>query len=308
MNDRVVCPFHNWAINSDGSIGEIPYIKNKAECPTTRPLKTYPCVEYCNQIYFWFHADNEPPLYKLPHYVPEELERDDWVPHMKWDIGYRRCTAIDWIDQAGDHAHFYFVHKDFMLPYTLIPLPMWLKKIVPLGITHQLTTFKGNDPEWVKELEADPDKRGIVDPHFIFFKDRAGLTWNGEAIESTMSNTFETYVGPSLIIFHIPFTIGSFKAFVTYTPVEGGCIMRVRTWIDKQTHRSWFKRFIAWLLVGISSSNLANDLVILERKARYKKPMVQPFDGPFSRVNAWMKQFVSEGTAKVGEKLSCSEW
>ena len=307
-NDRIVCPFHEWAINSDGTIGEIPYIKNPSECPKSRRLKTYRCIEYCKQIYFWFHADNGPPLYPLPDFVSQELTKDNWVPHMKWDVGYKKCTAVDWIDQAGDHAHFFFVHKDFMVPFTLIQFPEWLKRLVPLGITHQLTTYKGNDSEWIKELESDPERRGSVDPHYIFFKDRAGLTWNGNGIESTFSNTFETYVGPALIVFHIPFTIGALKAFVTYTPVEGGCIMRVRTWIDERTSRSWFKRFVAWLLVGISTSNLANDLTVLERKARYKKPLVQPFDGPFNRVNAWMKQFVSPSTQNVGEKLCCSDW
>lgn len=227
---------------------------------------------------------------------------------MNWDVGYRRCTAVDWIDQAGDHAHFHFVHRDIMVPYTLIPLPEWLRKLIPLGITHQLTTYKGDDPAWIKELQSGAETRGTVDPHFIFFKDRAGLTWNGEGIESTFSDTFETYVGPALIVFHIPFTIGKLKAFVTYTPVEGGCLMRVRTWVDESARKSWFNRFIAWIIVGISASNLSNDLIIMERKTRFKKPLVQPFDGPFNRVNAWMKQFVSEGTASVGEKLNCSDW
>jgi hypothetical protein len=291
-----------------GSVGEIPYIKNPTDCPSTRPLKTYRCVEYCGAIYFWFHADNEPPLYSLPEFVTREIETDGWVPYMKWDVGYRKCTAVDWIDQAGDHAHFFFVHKDFMLPYTNMLFPAWVQRLIPLGITHQLTTFRGNDAEWVKEFEADPERRGAIDPHYIFFKDRAGLTWNGEGVESTFSDTLETYVGPALIVFHIPFTIGSLKAFVSYTPVEGGVLMRVRTFIDKRTSKSIFRRFVAWLLVGISTSNLASDLVILERKCRYRKPILQPFDGPSNRVNAWMKQFISPGTESVGEKLSCSDW
>ena len=53
---------------------------------------------------------------------------------------------------------------------------------------------------------------------------------------------------PSAIsCFHIPFRVGSIKAFVTTTPVEGGSIMRVKTFIDYRVRYSIWRRIIAWL-------------------------------------------------------------
>ncbi len=190
----------------------------------------------------------------------------------------------------------------------MIEFPNWFKRLFPLAITHHLTTFRGDDKEWKKVLTDDPSIPGIVDPHFIYFKDRAGLTWKGEVIEKTISDTFETYVGPSLIVFNVPFTIGEFKAFVSFTPCAGGCVMRVRTWIDQRTNNSFFKKWIAWLLVGIATSNLANDLLIVEKKLRLNKPLLQPFDGPYNRVHAWMKQFYSENSQKVGTEQFQIDW
>ena len=308
VDNCLQCPFHNWKIGCDGAVKEVPYLKNPKECPSTRTVRVFPCVDFCGAVYFYFHADGRAPEYELPSYVAEELKNNNWSPHLKWDVGYRSCTPVDWVDQAGDHAHFFYIHRDFMVPFTLIEFPAWLKRLIPLGITHELTTFRGDDAEWRKTLESDPKVVGVIEPRYIFFKDRAGLTWNGEVMETTVSDTFETYIGPSLIIFNIPFTIGSFKAFVSMTPCEGGCVMRVRTWIDERTKKSWFVSFIAWLLVGISTSNLANDLLIVEKKLRLKKPLLQPFDGPYNRVNAWMKQFYSESSEKVGTGAYCPDW
>lgn len=60
--------------------------------------------------------------------------------------------------------------------------------------------------DWIERVQQTG--QGLVDKHFIFFTDRAGLTWKGKPIESTLSETLETYCGPAIMIFHIPFTIG----------------------------------------------------------------------------------------------------
>ena len=111
-------------------------------------------------------------------------------------------------------------------------------------------------------------------------------------METTFSQTLEMYVGPGIIVFHIPFTIGTIKAFVCTTPCEGGSIMRVRTWIDEKTHTSYFNIFIAWLLTGVSASQLAADLDILENKIRMSKPIQQKEDGPARRVVSRICLFV----------------
>ena len=49
---------------------------------------------------------------------------------------------------------------------------------------------------------------GIVDSHLIYFRDIAALTWAGKEIPNTRSETLELYIGPSIMSFHIPFSIG----------------------------------------------------------------------------------------------------
>ena len=51
---------------------------------------------------------------------------------------------------------------------------------------------------------------------------------------------------------------------LTVTPVEGGSIMRARTWVDATTRFNPFKRLIAWLLIGISASQLGLSLILLK--------------------------------------------
>lgn len=96
--------------------------------------------------------------------------------------------------------------------------------------------------------------------------------------------------------------------FVSTTPVEGGSVMRVRTWVDARVRKSWIVQMIAWVLVGISSSQLASDIDIMENKIRLKKPMLVPFDGPYNRTSSWMRQFYSANSADVGAGAYQNDW
>jgi nitrite reductase/ring-hydroxylating ferredoxin subunit len=202
----VQCPFHKWRFDKEGCVKEIPYIQDQSKCPKTSKLKTYPCVDWCGLVCMYFHADDRPPEYSLPAWVPEQMEKEGWVPHMKWDIGFLTLTPTDWVDQAGDHAHFHTLHNTFLIPYTLIPIPDWLLRIFPLGITHELVTYKGDDADWAVKMKECG--MGCIDKHLMFFTDRAGLSWNGVPMETTVAETLEMYIGPAMMSFHIPFTIG----------------------------------------------------------------------------------------------------
>jgi hypothetical protein len=100
---------------------------------------------------------------------------------------------------------------------------------------------------------------------------------------------------------HLLRLTGALKAFVTTTPTEGGSIMRVRTWVDGRVASSFWMPWLAWVLTGISASQLQADIMILCNKIRQKKPILQPFDGPYNRTNAWLKQFYSASSTAVNE-------
>ena len=169
-----------------------------------------------------------------------------------------------------------------------------------------IVTYKGDDPAWIDMHE----KTGVgkIDKHLIFFTDKAGLTWKNKPIPTTASETLEMYIGPAMMCFHIPFTIGAFKVFVTTTPTEGGSIMRARTWINKATKNSLYVKSIAWILEGISASQLASDIEILCNKIRLKKPLIVPDDGPYNRTNAWLRSFYSEKSTEVGHSCYKNDW
>jgi len=301
VDDCVQCPFHKWKFAADGSIKEIPYIEDPHNCPTHQRLKTYPVVDYCGLVFVYFHADDEPPAFEMPKFLEEEVRQRGFVRHLRWDIGFKTLSQVDWVDQAGDHAHFSTLHGDFLIPWTNIELPAWFRYLVPLGIFHKLRTYLGDDKDWAELVKET--KWGTVDKHLIFFTDYAGLTWKKDIMQKTVANTREIFIGPAMMVFNIPFTIGEFKVFVSTTPVEGGSIMKVRTMIDDRVARSFWKRCIAWLLQGISASQLMADIDIMCNKIRLKKPILQPFDGPYNRTNRWLKQFYSDGSKKFNEEI-----
>lgn len=205
----IQCPFHHWKFAADGTVKEIPYLDKPHECMVSRKLKTYECIDWCGLVVVYFHADgatSESQGFNMPKFVPEELKRDNWQPHLKWDLGFKTLTPVDWVDQSGDHAHFNTLHAEFLIPWTMIPIPNWLKTIFPVGISHHLKTYLGDDKEWAEIVEKTG--YGEVNKNYIFFTDLAGITWKNKPVETSLSQTLELFIGPAMMVFNIPFTIG----------------------------------------------------------------------------------------------------
>jgi len=294
VDNCLQCPFHKWKFSSDGTVVEVPYLKNPQMCQTGKKLKTYPCRDYCGLVLVYFHADAKEPEFEPPSFLARSLQVEGWTEHVKWDAGFYNFSPVDMVDQAGDHAHFQTLHADFMIPWTRIILPNWLLDLVPLSICHSLMSFKGDDKEFGDVV--DNNGFGARGKHYLYLCDQAGLSWNGKPMPDTFSQTTVMFIGPAIMVFNIPFTLGTFRAFVTTTPVEGGSLLRVKTWIDPRCSQSILLKTLAWWLTGISASQLTADVGILENKIRLQKPMIQPYDGPYNRTNAWLKQFYSEGS------------
>lgn len=204
----IQCPFHFWKFDKEGKVVEIPYNKDPKNVPKFAKLKTYPCVEWCGMICVYYHADGKEPEYQLPNYVPKDVQAGNYKWHIKWDAGFRTVNVIDLVDQVCDHAHFNLLHATFMIPWTIVPVPKWLQTLFPFGIRHELTTFIGDDKEWKDAVEETG--WGDVDKHYVVFYDLAGITWNGKLIPPTVSKTTEMYIGPGIVVFHLPFKIGKY--------------------------------------------------------------------------------------------------
>jgi hypothetical protein len=84
--------------------------------------------------------------------------------------------------------------------------------------------------------------------------------------------------------------------------------MKVRTWIDGRCARSWWMPSLAWLLTGISASQLMSDIIIMCNKIRLKRPVLVKGDGPFSKTNNWLNQFYSEHSSTVSTCAYKNDW
>lgn len=130
VDDCIQCPFHKWKFDEEGRIKEIPYIPDPTQINSQKRLKTYPCVEWCGLIYFYFHAEDKPPEFELPSFVPKHIKEGGFVPYVKWNLGYHPFSPVDWVDQAGDHAHFHTLHSEFKVPWTNMEIPEWYGVVV----------------------------------------------------------------------------------------------------------------------------------------------------------------------------------
>lgn len=302
QNGCIECPFHRWKFNKNGHVIEIPYNKEPHNCNITRKLKTYPCVEWCGMIMVYYHAEhaisdnNETPEFFLPQYVEDDLKKGNYFQFSRFSFGNRTLSIVDWVDQSSDYSHFHTLHNEFLIPFTMMKIPNFIMRLFPIAIQHQLTCYRGDEDLWKDRINQT--NIGIIEKHYIYFSDVANLSWNGKAMETTTSETLECYIGPACVAFHIPFTIATLKAFFIYTPTEGGVNMRVQTYLSGNAKYNPIARFIAWLIVGISTNQLEADTIIIEKKIRLKKPLVQSTDGPWTKVNNWLKQFYSSNSSQ----------
>lgn len=137
-------------------------------------------------------------------------------------------------------------------------------------------------------------------------------TWYGPSFLPCLQLCTYSIAACTLLLNYFPplcacsFT-GSIKIFLSMTPVDGGTSLRVRTWMCPRVARSPLLRCVAFLLTGISASQLNADVDILENKIRLRRPLVQPFDGPYNRTNAWLKQFYSASSPAAGH-IGCDAY
>jgi nitrite reductase/ring-hydroxylating ferredoxin subunit len=108
---EIVCPFHGWQYDAEGTNTTIPYserVNRKAR------LGTYPTVERNSVAFTWYHPRGDAPLWD----VPEEPELGD---HPDWSAVIRTEYVIDasvqeMAENAVDSAHFRFVHNTATVP------------------------------------------------------------------------------------------------------------------------------------------------------------------------------------------------
>jgi phenylpropionate dioxygenase-like ring-hydroxylating dioxygenase large terminal subunit len=101
--ERIVCPWHGWRWNGDGTNALIPY--SKIGCKQNVRIRTYPSVEWYGFILVWHERHGRAPYWQPP--VLPELETDEYYPlhpHTRM-VNRVKVHAQMIIENAADPYH-----------------------------------------------------------------------------------------------------------------------------------------------------------------------------------------------------------
>lgn len=99
----IVCPFHGWGFNGEGTLVDVPRLDR--EPPDVR-TRTWPVCERNGLIFVWHHAGGAAPSFDVLTYRDDGA---DWTP---WRVNtYRVRTHVQELtENIIDRSHFYEVH------------------------------------------------------------------------------------------------------------------------------------------------------------------------------------------------------
>ena len=267
--DNLVCPFHGWSFQQSGKCSHIPYSDN--EPPAQAKLKTWEMIEAWGLILVWYHAEGKAPEWNPEFYLPEIA---DYKYH-----GVKKDTLHihlqDFAENGADYAHFNFVHNLLTIPFA--------DKFV--HIKHKVEINFGEDD----------------DKHLAWFTDGAVLHWNksGKEIKDAGGDALVRYFGPGFLIFRLSSKLAEnitiIKSFTPVGPLE--LRMEDHIFAPKGTNR-----FALKYMLSEASEQFHDDILIWERKAFAKRPLLVKEDGPIIRMRKWYSQFYSPQSKKAEPK------
>jgi 3-ketosteroid 9alpha-monooxygenase subunit A len=111
---EIVCPFHAWRYDAEGSNTGIPYsdrVNRKAR------LRTYPTVERNGVVLTWYHPDEVAPQWEVPE-IPELDDHPDWSTVIRTEYVID-ASVQEMGENSVDSAHFRYVHGTATVPEIL---------------------------------------------------------------------------------------------------------------------------------------------------------------------------------------------
>jgi phenylpropionate dioxygenase-like ring-hydroxylating dioxygenase large terminal subunit len=112
--NNLECPFHAWRYDDTGAVTEIPYAQTippqakKANC-----VRSWEVLERNGLIWIWHHPEGKAPLWESD--IFPEVGAADWTPLKKFEWRVFN-SARNMMDNAGDTAHFLYVHRTANFP------------------------------------------------------------------------------------------------------------------------------------------------------------------------------------------------
>ena len=104
-NDCIVCPYHGWEFEGDGSVSKIPAHPQR-NIPKKARVDSYPVKEKYGLIFVFMGdlpEEERPPLPEIPEL--EDPQYKKVYGEYNWDVSYERAT-----ENAMDPSHAAFVH------------------------------------------------------------------------------------------------------------------------------------------------------------------------------------------------------
>ena len=101
--NTLVCPFHGWCFDGDGTLVDVPHLQRQ---PPRVSASSWKVREVNDRIFVWHHAQGDGPTYDPKPY------RADGSPWTPWHINrYRVRVALqDLTENIIDSSHFWTVH------------------------------------------------------------------------------------------------------------------------------------------------------------------------------------------------------
>lgn len=108
--ERLRCPFHGWAFDSEGVCREISYAKR---IPESARATRWPTLERNGFVFVWRDPSGAAPWFELPEVA--EASSPDWSTHQRFDWKIR-AHGQELGENGVDPAHFRFVHGTLNVP------------------------------------------------------------------------------------------------------------------------------------------------------------------------------------------------
>lgn len=114
VGNTIVCPFHAWRFDDQGTCVEVPYATNMPpKVAGKQCLKSFPTVEKNGAIWVWYHPEDAAPLWEVAEH--EELNDPEWgiAKKIEWTI---KTHSQEMAENSADPAHFKYVHGTASFP------------------------------------------------------------------------------------------------------------------------------------------------------------------------------------------------
>ena len=217
VNDKVVCPFHGWQFDHEGSCKET---SGTSEIPSYAKIQNYPVRERHGLAFFY---SGKTPAYELPFFPdtdPEDFFHDD-IQEIVQD-----CEWYVVPSNAFDLSHFTSMHKMIPTrPFEMIEMGPYAKRIV---LHYEMTGNLLSD----KLLRLFHGRYGILD----------FTVWSGNMIYATTTvGKFKNYM--MIFIEPLPELHSVSKMYVYAPGAKKGLLYRALQWIPLRIQSILNQRF-----------------------------------------------------------------